>query len=99
MMGLVTLTADTWTEIAPADTPVRVRVRSVEPTPAIWIVEAASAPADSDPPPGVECEQLDADKRETAIGNGGTGCKVFARVRGRGLVNRLIVSPRLDGLS
>lgn len=96
MMGLVTLTGDAWTELADQG---RVRVRSIEPTPAVWIVQAAAAPSGDEPPAGADSELLDADKRETLIGNGFTGAKVFGRVRGRGLVNRVIVTPRADGLS
>jgi hypothetical protein len=98
-MGLVTLSADAWTELA--DTPggfARVRVRSVEPTPPVWLVAAPAAPTGPEPDAAADCELLDADKRETVMG-GATGSKVFARVRGRGLVNRVIVSDRKDGLA
>ncbi len=93
-MPLHTVTSDAWSDLGTST----LRVRTVEPSPAVWVVAATAAPEGPEPLSTAECELLDASKRETNIGDGNPATRVYARVRGRGLVNRLIVSARKDGL-
>jgi hypothetical protein len=97
-MPVVTLSSDAWTELnASGSVNGRVRVRTVEASPPVWLVDAAAAPAGAEPDADADAELLDDDKREARIGNSAPGFKVWGRVRGRGLVNRVIVSARIEG--
>lgn len=97
-MTIATLTGDAWTELADTSRLTSgLRVRTIEASPAVWLVDAPTAPTGDEPAADADAELLDGDKRETRIGVAAPAAKLWGRVRGRGLVNRVIVSTRING--